>query len=241
VGYVPAVANEKVYIHELIEITGQNRAKYMHHMTANWGPIGREQRNMLCVGVWGTVGSTERWPETVNLWEIDGWGGMAANFRHEFSHPTLQDPALAEWWAEAATFRRGGYDRLLVPAPYSPTLAEAMAQRIRGDVYYHELVSIAPGRAREYLALVEQEWLPVASRIGLRLLGAYRTAMVNDSEAVMIWAIDTWETWARVQVAFDDDSEVARWRDRTRALTLDWRGKLIVDSPLNPLKTGTIL
>jgi hypothetical protein len=241
VGYVPAVANEKVYIHELIEITGQNRAKYMHHMTANWGPIGREQRNMLCVGVWGTVGSTERWPETVNLWEIDGWTGLAANFRHEFSHPTLQDPALAEWWAEAATFRRGGHDRVLVPAPYSPTLAEAMAQGIRGDVYYHELVSIAPGRAREYLALVEFEWLPIADRIGLRLLGAFRTAMVNDSEAVMIWAIDSWETWARVQVALDGDTEVARWRDRTRALAPDWRGKLIVDSPLNPLKTGTIL
>jgi hypothetical protein len=241
VGYVPAVANEKVYIHELIEITGQNRARYMHHMTANWGPIGREQRNMLCFGVWGTVGSTERWPETVNLWEIDGWTGMAANFRHEFSHPTLQDPALAEWWAEAATFRRGGYDRLLVPANYSPTLKEAMAQGIRGDVYYHELVSIAPGRAREYLTVVEAEWLPIANRIGLRLLGAYRTAMVNDSEAVMIWAIDTWETWAEVQRALDDDPEVARWREGTRAIALDWRGKLIVDSPLNPLKTGQIL
>ena len=143
-GYVPAVANPKIYIHELIEITGQNRARYMHHMTANWGPIGREERNLLCVGVWGTVGSTERWPETVNLWEIDGWSGLAANFRHEFSHPTLQDPALATWWAEA-------------------------------------------------------------------------------------------------QEAFDDDAEVARWRQRGQGLVLDWRGKLLVDSPLNPLKTGKIL
>ena len=130
---------------------------------------------------------------------------------------------------------------MLVPAPYSPTLAEAMAQGIRGDVYYHELVTIVPGRAREYLALVEHEWLPIADRIGLRLLGAFRTAMVNDSEAVMIWAIDSWEAWAHAQVALDGDPEVARWRDRSRALAPDWRGKLIVDSPLNPLKTGTIL
>ena len=241
VGYLPAVANPKIYIHELIEITGQNRARYMHHMTANWGPIGREERNLLCVGVWATVGSTERWPETVNLWEIEGWSGLAANFRHEFSHPTLQDPALAKWWAEAASYRRGGYDRVLVPAPYSPTLEEAMAQGIGGEVYYHELVSITPGRARDYLAALEQEWLPVAGRIGLRLLGAYRTAMVNDSEAVVIWAIDTWEAWAAAQEALDDDPGVAGWRERVHGLVIDWRGKLLVDSPLNPLKTGKIL
>jgi hypothetical protein len=235
------VANSKVYIHELIEIRGQNRAKYMHHMTANWGPIGREERNMLCVGVWATVGSTERWPETVNLWELDGWPGLAANFRHEFSHPTLQDPALAEWWAEAATYRRGGYDRLLVPAPYSPTLETAMAANIGGDVYYPEVVSIASGRARDYLGALEQEWLPIADRLGLKLLGAYRTAMVDDSEVVSIWAIETWEAWASAQAALDDDPDVARWRRDTRGLVLGRRGKLLVDSPLNPLKTGKVL
>ena len=39
--------------------------------------------------------------------------------------------------------------------------------------------------------------------------------MVVDSEVVMlIWAIDSWEAWARVQLALDGDPEVARWRDR---------------------------
>ena len=41
----PTTANEKVYIHELIDIIGHNRARYMHHMTANWCPIAREERN----------------------------------------------------------------------------------------------------------------------------------------------------------------------------------------------------
>src|SRR5436190_1420877 len=86
-----APVNSKVYIHEFIDIIGQNRARYMHHMTANWGPIGRQERNMLCFGVWGTVGSTGRWPEVVNLWELDGWDGLAANFSHELSASSLQD------------------------------------------------------------------------------------------------------------------------------------------------------
>ncbi len=54
--------NEKVYIHEFIDIIGHGRARYMHHMTANWSPIAQEERNQLCYGVWGVVGSTGPWP-----------------------------------------------------------------------------------------------------------------------------------------------------------------------------------
>ena len=61
--------NEKIYIHEFIDIIGHNRAKYMHHMTANWSPIAQEERDQLCYGVWGVVGTTRGWPEVINLWE----------------------------------------------------------------------------------------------------------------------------------------------------------------------------
>ena len=118
------MTNNKVYIHELIDIIGPNRARYMHHMTANWCPTAREERNMSCFGVWGTVGSTWSWPEVVNLWELDGWDGLVANFVHELASPSLQDPALAKWWAAAAELRRGGLDRVLVPEPWSPTIEE---------------------------------------------------------------------------------------------------------------------
>jgi hypothetical protein len=238
---VPAVANAKVYIHELVDVIGHNRAAYMHHMTANWGSTAREERNMLCFGVWATVGSTGRWPQTVNLWELDGWRGMAANFRHEFTHTTLQDPSLESWWAEAATLRSGGLDRLLVPAPYAPTLEEALAAGIRGEVYSHEIVTLSPGTAPRYLSMLEQDWMPEASRLGLRLVGAYRSVMCDASEAVVIWAIETWERWAEVQTAYDEDPAVAGWRRRARAVVRDWRGTLLVDSPLNPLRTGSVL
>jgi hypothetical protein len=56
------VTNEKLYIHEFIDIIGHNRARYQHHMTANWVPVGRAERDQKCFGVWSTVGSTGRWP-----------------------------------------------------------------------------------------------------------------------------------------------------------------------------------
>ena len=98
----------KIYIHELIDIIGHNRARYLHHMTANWCPIAREERNQLCLGVWATLGSTGRWPEVVNMWELDGWDGLAANFAHETAGGRDQDPSLAEWWSVAASLRRAG-------------------------------------------------------------------------------------------------------------------------------------
>src|SRR5437588_9832765 len=77
------MANDRVYIHEFIDIIGHKRAAYMHHMTANWSPEGQEQRNQLCYGVWAVLGSTGRWPEVVNIWEHDSWDGLAASFGTE--------------------------------------------------------------------------------------------------------------------------------------------------------------
>ena len=62
--------NQKISIHEFIDIVGQARARYMHPMTANWSPIGQRERNPKCFGVWGKLGSTGRLPEVVNLWEV---------------------------------------------------------------------------------------------------------------------------------------------------------------------------
>jgi len=232
------VANSKVYIHELIDIKGHNRARYMHHMTANWCPIAREERRQLCFGVWGTVGSTGRWPEVVNLWEIDGWNGLASDFSHELGHPTLQDPALAEWWAQAAEFRRGGVDRILVPEPWSPTIDECLAAQIRGDVYAHELVTLPAGSARTYLDALAETGTAVVAPHDLTLVGAFRTAMVSDDEAIVIWALPSFEVWAAFEQAWDEDTRLHAWRNRQQSLGARVQRTLLVDAPLSPLRIG---
>jgi hypothetical protein len=232
------VSNTKIYIHEQIEIRGHARAKYMHHMTANWCPIGRAERGQLCYGVWGTVGSTGRWPEVVNLWEEDGWAGLAGNLARETGHPGLQDPSLAAWWSEAAQYRRGGTDRILIPAPWTRTIDELVRDGVRGVFYAHELVRIAPGGARSYLERVHELGLAIHAELGLELVGAFRTAMRNDSECLLLWAIPSAAAWARFEAAQDDAVGLRRWREATRELALDWRRTLLVDAPLCPLRIG---
>lgn len=229
--------NPKIYIHELVAIRGHARAKYMHHMTANWCPIGREERGQLCVGVWGTVGSTGRWPEVVNLWEEEGWPGLARNLARETAHPGLQDPSLASWWAEAAKYRRGGRDRILIPAPWSRTVDELLRDGVRGVFYAHERVRIAPGGAPDYLERVRELGVPAYAGHGLELVGAFRTALRNDSECLLLWAIPDAAAWAGFE-AGQDDPQLRRFREATRGLARDWRRTLLVDAPLSPLRIG---
>jgi hypothetical protein len=231
---------EHVYIHELVDITGHNRARYFQHITANWSPIGQEERGQRCFGIWGTVGSTARWPEVLNLWEYDGWDHLAENFRIEFDHPTLQDPSLADWWAAAEGFRRGGFDRILVGTDLAPGIEQLTAQGVRGALYAHELVTTEPGRSGAYLDLVGEHAVTAYQEAGATLVGAFRTALVDDREAVLLWAFPDWASWGRFEAALDsdDDGPLARWRAHSRrAATSTWRF-LLVDAPLSPLRTG---
>lgn len=229
--------NDKVYIHEVINIRGHNRAKYMHHMTANWVPVAMAERNQLCFGVWGTVGSTGKWPEVVNMWELDGWDGLAANFAHEFSHATLQDPSLAKWWAQAAKFRRGGFDRILVPAPWTASIMALIEQGVRGEVFAHEIVNVAPGAAGDYLDALHDVGRTAVESFGFTLTGAFRTAMWNDTQCIVIWAIPDWSTWAAYESA-QDDERLAEWHTAQHELDVDFMRTLMVEAPLSPLRIG---
>jgi hypothetical protein len=227
-----------VYIHEFIDIIGHNRARYMHHMTANWCPVARAERNQLCLGVWATLGSTGRWPEVVNMWELDGWDGLAANFAHETGGGKDQDPSLAEWWATAASLRRGGVDRIVVPEPWTRDVTQLIADGVRGELYAHELVTVPVGTIGEYLEALAGEGKPAVEALGVQAVGAYKVAMVNDTEAVVLWAIPDWSTWVRFEQAWSGRGELEAWRKLTVGMRADWRRTLLIDSPLSPLRIG---
>jgi hypothetical protein len=229
--------NDNIYIHEFIDIIGHNRAAYMHHMTANWSPIGQEERDQQCFGVWGTIGSTGRWPEVVNIWEESGFTGLARGLAHETSRPSLQDPKLAKWWSEAAAFRHGGTDRILVPAPWSPTIAELVAAGTRGAVYAHETITTVPGGARGYLDLIDDRGRAAYAQVGLDLVGAFRTAMRDDDECIVIWAIPDWETWAAFETTVDAGG-IDDWITVRREASTGFARILMADAPLAPLRIG---
>lgn len=230
--------NDKLYIHEFIDITKQNRSKYMYHMTANWSPIAQEERDQKCFGVWGVVGTTKRWPEVVNLWEEDGIDGQTSSFRHEFNHSGLQDPKLAKWWAGAADLRSSGTDRLIKPAPWTRTINELTEAGVRGEVYAHDMINVPAGSAPDYLEFVREEVIDVHAEFGWELAGAWRTIMVDDSEVFLIWAIPQWEDWAAFEHAHDTHDKVVAMRAASRKRSDSFYRFLMCDAPTSPFNLG---
>ncbi len=230
--------NDRVYIHEFIDISGHNRAAYMHHMTANWSPTAQVERHQLCYGVWSLLGSTGAWPQVVNMWEEEGWAGLADSFEIEAVGAGAQDPKLEKWWAAAAKLRRGGFDRIMVPAPWTPTIEELCAGGVRGVAYAHELVKVRPGSAAEFLERARDLAAPVLATYGWQLVGAFTTAMADDDEALLLWALPTWRAWADGETAHTTDTAVVKWRDAARDIVTSWHRILLVDAPLSPMRTG---
>ena len=228
----------RVYIHELIDIVGHNRAKYQHHMTANWVPVAIEERGQRCYGVWSTVGSTGRWPEVVNMWEFDGWDGLVRNFEVETAGGRDQDPSLAEWWATAAHFRRGGLDRILLPDDASPGIEELCANGVRGALYCHEIIHVPPGRAGELLDAVRTTGESLYEMEGLELVGAFRTAMRSDDECITLWACPNWRAWGDFERAWSGDGELAGWEKELIDFGASWQRTVLVDSELSPMRIG---
>ena len=231
-------ADGAVYIHELIDITGHGRARYMQHMTANWCPVARGERNQLCLGVWATIGSTGAWPQVVNMWELDGWDGLAANLAHETAGGRDQDPTLAEWWSVAASLRSGGTDRIVVPTPWTRTVEQLCADGVRGEVYAHELFTVAPGASGDLLAAVGEVGRPLVEGLGIVAVGAYEVAMADRSEVIVIWAFPDWPTWVAYERGWEAGGALADWSSTLLGLGARWRRHLMVDAPLSPLRTG---
>jgi hypothetical protein len=229
--------NEKIYVHEVIDIIGPNRARYLYHITANWAPVGRTERNQVCFGVWGVVGTTKRFPEVINLWEEDGFDGLAASYRLEYKRDTLQNPSLSKWWLAAADMRSGGTDRLMLPAPWMGTIDEHLANGVTAEVFAHEFVRVRPHTARAYLDLA-QDAIAAHERYGWTLVAALRTALGDDSEVALIWAIPTWEAWAAYEQTHEGDAAVRAWRERTDALVTARQRFLMREAPLSPFRLG---
>lgn len=230
--------NDRVYIHELIDIRGHNRARYVHHMTANWSPTAQVQRQQLCYGVWSVLGSTGAWPQVVNMWEEDGWAGLADSFEIEAVGRGAQDPKLERWWAAASELRRGGFDRLMVPAPWTRTIEELCADGVSGIAYAHELVKVRPGAAVELLERARELAIPALGTYDWELVGAFTTALVDDDEALLIWAIPTWRRWSDAEAAHAGDDGLRAWRTGARDIVTSWHRTLLVDAPLSPFATG---
>jgi len=223
-----------IYLHEIIRIVGAGATPYMD-VTADWNRLRVEAGEPVSrlVGTWATIGSTGNWPEAVNLWEMDGWEHWGEILDRAYVH-RAEDKQLGDWWKKALEHRSGGFDRILEPARFSPARSDLLARKVTGEIFIHELSQVTPGKVPAYLAAIEESWLPIATRHGLTLVGAFANVF-NDSEAITVWACADTRSFVRFGAAARRDAEILGWRARAREFCTRWSETLMVPGKKSPI------
>ncbi len=216
---------DQLFLHEVIDIVGRGGRAYMEHTVA-FDAGAAAGRGLVLVGTWEVVGSTGRWPQVVNVWEIDGWDGWA-RLGQRTNVDKAANAELAEWWDEAYTRRTGGFDRLLRGAPGCPSLADLTAAEVRGSWFVHELSEVRPGAGPEYLAATLAERVPAMAERGIALVGLY-DSVFTDTEVCTIWATDL---ASHTGLLRDGDP----WPATARQWCTRWREELMTPGPRSPL------
>jgi NIPSNAP protein len=221
------MANTALYLHETIDILGTGSEPYKAHT----GKLGahRTDGGAPLVGTWQQSGSTGTWPTVINLWEMRGWDHWAEILDRQYTRASGQEPKLKHWWTEATKYRSGGFDRILEPAPFSPTRQELIDRKVRGRAVIQEIATVKPGRARQYLDAVAARWRPIALAHELELVGAFTTTM-RETEAVLLWSVPDFATYTRHLATFARDRAVRRWSEYAHTWRIDYRETLLVPS-----------
>lgn len=231
-----------LYLHEIIDIVGTGQEAYLKTVIDR-GKHSEKLGISRLVGTWKVIGSTNRWPRVVNLWEMEGWTHWVDNLERQFL-PEKKDKELAPWWAKATEWRSGGFDRMLEPARFSPTLAALRQQHLRSWVCVHSIVRCARGQRSAFLSAVESTLRPLLVQHELTLIGAYSAPMMSN-DAVLIWAARDFSHLCQLYDARRENSGWQAWRKQAAALVDGHETMWLVPSegcffhPSNPpLKKG---
>ena len=219
------MADPPLFLHEVIDIVGRGGRAYMEHTVAfDAGAAAGGGLDLL--GTWEVVGTTGRWPQVVNVWEIDGWDGWE-RLAQRTNVDKSANTELAEWWDEAYKRRTGGFDRVLRGAPGCPTRASLAADGVRGSWFVHELSDVRPGAGPDYLAATVEARVPAMAERGITLVGLY-DSVLGDTEVCTIWATDVVRHTALLR---DGDP----WPATARQWCTRWREELMTPGPGSPL------
>lgn len=181
--------NDHIYLHEIIRTVPGREEPYLASVASlHHDPTRAERKGPAAFAQFRSLETSGPWPCAINIWE-NTWAGQTSNLVGQF-RDTRRDFAMEDWWNRNLHLRRGGYDRILIPAPCSPTLADLRARGVQCEVFWHEIAWLPFGEPHQYLDLVERDLVPALDRLGLVLVGAFRVAMRPRQVVTIIGAAE---------------------------------------------------
>ena len=182
------MTTRNLYLHEVVDVIGQGQYDYMEHLWQD--PVLRMPEMFGLQGsFYVCAAGGGRWPQVINIWDIGskGWSGWASNV--DRMNLKRRKAFYTDWWDKAANWRTGGFDRLCAGVPGSPSTPEIIEAGIKGTLFVHELLTVRPGSALEFLAAAVELRTPFMADYGHAATGLYEVTS-NQHEVVMVWATD---------------------------------------------------
>jgi hypothetical protein len=130
---------------------------------------------------------------------------------------------------------------VLEPAPFSPTLAQIKDGDYKSTIYLHTLAQVLPGKVDEYINAIGTEFVPMAQKWGMKLVGCYQAVAgtASGGEVINIWtAGNIHNDWVKIREASLNDPAYKRWE----VTAAQWRPKVVYRFlyglvPYSPLRT----
>jgi hypothetical protein len=208
-----------IYLHEVIYTVPGREEPYMASVTSlHYDPVrlgeakksGIDSQHYRAFSQFRAAETSGNFPSVINIWEMD-WRTLKMALATQFQDKA-RDTGMEEWWQRNLHLRRGGYDRVLIPAAYSPTGAELAKRKARREVFLHEVMWLPFGEPARYLSQLKQKLLPTATKLGVELIGAYRVAS-RPRQVLTVFAAPDWAKLSRFIAAAADGSALREWRD----------------------------
>jgi hypothetical protein len=114
------------------------------------------------------------------------------------------------------------------PAPETGALP---ADPTQGPLHLVEQISVLPGRIDDYLAALDEDYLPMTRDRGLRQLLCLRSpAGTGEDELLIIWQLADWNAFVEFRAFFQFENEPAsgEWVARSSALRTGGRRRLML-------------
>lgn len=202
--------NPNLYLHEIVRTVPGREEPYLASVLALHHEPSRRSRGRPAFAQFRALPVSGAWPSGINIWE-NTWDGQTEDLVTQF-RDAQRDVAMEEWWNRNLHLRRGGYDRLLLPARYSPTLAQLEQRRVRGEVFLHEIVWLPFGEPERYLDAFERDLVPELDALGLDLVGAFHVAM-RPRQVLTILCAREWSGLGALLDPSRRSDRLRRWFD----------------------------
>ena len=222
-----------IYLHETVDVIPGRMREYLEGMETVFLPIG-DDRRLILSGFFQTAGISGRWPEVVAMWTVRDWDDHVWQRKSAGSHPNL-----SMWQQKGITYRSGGFDRILMPVPFSPLLPTRPDVRAEGGVALQHTITVRPGRARAFVEGFERSVAGRAAEaeLTLEILGR---SVFRPFEYVAVWSLPDWDAYGRMQRRRDplDEASNLPGLDALLGDLAGFEEKVLIPARVSPLGGG---